>query len=268
MRLSLFRYVQLRISEAFNVTRAVFWEQYGKAWLLLYFGLGGIAVYRTLDETASIRSEIKSWGTPLMTGAILIIVLFVAVYWFSAYRIWRGDQKKLSEQANELGDIKEHRLECFDVAAHVSEHKIRDTIAPIYTAARYIKVGIRSRGARVHRCRAYLTHVSEIFPEGSLEVSNFDAIELKWSLGGHLEVDIPDNFDRFFDVLCCDEPENKLKLCAGVVSPIRMRGFFDKNPATFKLVVKVISDDAPTLMQNVFVEWKGSTDNVAAKGAM
>ncbi|MEO8018177.1 MAG: hypothetical protein ABI769_10215 [Pseudomonadota bacterium] len=261
---SLRRYVWIRLREALVVTRDVFWEQYGKAWLLLYFSLGGLAIYKYLDDATSIRAEIKTWGIPLITGVILIAVLFGAVYWFSAYRIWRLDQQKLSQQAKEIGDLTEHRLECFDVSAHISEHKVRDVLNPTYHPAKYVKVGVRSKGSRVRGCKAFLTSATQILEFGSLDVSNFDALALQWSLREEREIDIPDNFDVFFDVLRCDGMESKLKFCEGVISPIRMRAFFNPSPAKFKLVVKVISDDAPTLIQDVYVDWGGTVETLTA----
>jgi hypothetical protein len=232
--------------------------------------LAGWATFLGLDQIPGwlAAAQIDAYATVLGAVLALASVAYVIVLYRRAGRVevLAGDLALAFERKTATRrESKIPKLEVFLYGIEQATEKNRAASPAEYWDAIYVKVGVRTARHRIRGVRAYLTRVRRKTGQEIEDGPQIDPISLLWSLTNQqTTIDIEDGIDRCFDVLTTSVRDPHLRLCRGVLWPLKIRNFFDQ-PAEYLLDMAVTGEGVATQKITIAVDWRGDWKSVTAK---
>jgi len=90
-----------------------------------------------------------------------------------------------------------------------------------------------------------------------------DPIFLRWSTHGEDIITVRSGVPRYFDILSCNERDNRLKFGNDVLVPLSLTGFLD-SVGTYIFSI-AIENDGPTKELTVEISWNGNCSEITAR---
>lgn len=117
---------------------------------------------------------------------------------------------------------------------------------------------------QLESCAAYLTGIKKRDAASGVFVNVpwSDDLQLPWSITNRLEVSVPSEVRRYFNIVRVEKKKNELELPEGVLWPLRLRGLFD-DKTTYRLALSVVGDRI-TRTKEIEVHWSGKWDGISA----
>lgn len=256
---------------AFEVASArLAWQRTCDAWsftvghIPIYFSgvASGILVLWLRQSDAAAVTELTQLPWTVL-GMVLPFLGTLAWQIIAApYRLYRAERLHCNRLTAELSTVKAPALEC-RVAIENAIESISGVLNPPKIPAKYIKVGVRSKGAEIQDCRASIVGIRRYFNEQESQPQILDPIFLRWSTQGEQAITLRPGVERFFDIMSCDERGGKLKLGHDVMRPLSFEGFLD---AVGTYVIDLaIESSSPTKFLKVELVWNGNWNEVSAR---
>jgi len=131
---------------------------------------------------------------------------------------------------------------------------------------RYIRVRVQNTRRLAKNCRAYLTNVEQLNPDGIFESTGYiDSIQVKWSARGEEAlngIDLPKGVNQFVDVIMTQETIPSF-IPQTAISLYRYDEIW-KRQGTFRFTVLVSGDGVKPKFVKLRFVWRGRWDDFEA----